>query len=105
MRVEELSMTANESNRTHATRIAPALFALFGLGVIFILAFAFVHGREVRANDERVEALAIENENGDFCRGLGLVLQIEGYARCVAGLTAIRRRQEERRNAEALGIL
>jgi hypothetical protein len=85
--------------------ITPATFALFGAGLIALLALAYVSGRDARVIADRAEATVIDGENAAFCAGLGLAPQTEVHARCMTGLTKIRRRQDERRNEDAMGLL
>jgi hypothetical protein len=81
------------------------MFALFGAGVVVLFAVAYVYGRDARLSAERAEAILIERENGALCAGLGLAPRTEVYAQCISGLTDIRRRQDERRNEDAMGLL
>ena len=75
------------------------------LCLIGVLAGAYSYGNAVRTNTQRADALAIENENHDFCSGLGLTPQSDTYSKCVLGLIEVRRHREERLNAEVAGIL
>jgi hypothetical protein len=64
---------------------------------------AFNHGRQARAEAEQAQAVASEQENHTFCINLGLAA--EGYLRCVTGLGDIRRLQQQRWEADAIGVL
>ena len=97
-------MSTSELQQPRAAWIAPATFALFGAGVVVLFAVACVYGRDARRSAERAEAIIVEGENVALCAGLGLAPQTEVYARCINGLTDIRRRQDERRNEDAMGM-
>jgi len=81
------------------------IFALFVASIVVLFAVAYVYGRDARLSAERAEAIIVERENGALCSSLGLAPQTEAYTRCISGLTDIRRRQDERRNEDAMGIL
>jgi len=98
-------MSASKLQRRRAAWIAPTMFALFGAGTVVLFAVAYVYGRDARLNAERAEASIVERESGALCASLGLAAQTEAYARCISGLTDIRRRQDERRNEDAMGML
>ena len=99
-------MSANELHRSdRATWIVSAMFSLFGLGVSILCVVAYIHGSDDQVKAALAEAVVVENENSSLCRALGLVLQTEGYMRCINGLAEIRRRHDDRRNEGALGIL
>ena len=97
-------MSASDLQHRRVAWIAPTLFALFGAGTVVLFAIAYVYGRDVRLSAERAEAIIVERENGALCTSLGLVPQSEAYTRCISGLTDIRRRQDERRNEDAMGM-
>ncbi len=98
--------TTNEFHSTHSvTWSVRAIFGFLVLGVVVLLSYAYTYGSAARASANRAEALMIQSENETFCTGLGLAPKTESYARCVAGLTEIRRRQQQRFNDDTMGIL
>ena len=104
-RYKELGISAGELQRHRAAWIAPMMLALVGAGIVVLLAFAHIYGRDARVIAERAEMIVVERENGAFCAGLGLAARTDTYTRCMNGLTDIRRRQDERRSDDAMGIL
>jgi hypothetical protein len=82
-------------------RIVAAAAALV---VVVVLGAALLFGRSAHAAAERAKAKEIEEESRVFCVSLGLASADEAYGRCVSGLASIRRRHEDRLNAEAMGV-
>ena len=97
-------MSASELH-PRLTWIAHTMFALFGAGIVILFAVAYIYGREARLSADRAEAVIVERENSALCADLGLAPQTEAHRRCISGLTDIRRRQDERRNEDAMGML
>jgi len=69
------------------------------------LAWAHVVGRNALAAVEQAELNEIEQENQNFCAGLGLKEQGADYVRCVSGLAEIRRKQKERWDAVTASLM
>src|ERR1043165_8960056 len=88
------SVNVRPQNRSNAW-IAPAFLAILVFGVFVVIAVTFENGREARADAKRAVAVLVENENRAFCGGLGFAPPMSTYAQCVAGLSEIRRLQQE----------
>ena len=76
-----------------------------GLIAAGIMAASFASGRSALEATQRANAVAIDNENQTLCDGLGFRLETETYRKCVAGLSEIRLRHEQRLLVEASGLL
>ena len=103
--VVRVGTSAGERGQQRAAWIVPTMSVLFGVGIAVLLAVAYVYGRDARISAERAELIIVESENRAFCGSLGLAPQTAAYTLCLNGLTAIRRRQDERRNEDAMGML
>ena len=79
--------------------------ALIVFAALLVLAISFLYGQKVRAAVTLNTATAVEDENRAFCTSLGIAPATEAYTRCADGLANVRRLQQERFNAEAMGIL
>jgi hypothetical protein len=79
--------------------------ALIVFAALLVLAISFLYGQKVRAAVTLNTATAVEDENHAFCTSLGVAPATEAYARCADGLANVRRLQQERFNAEAMGSL
>ncbi len=83
-------------------------YLVMGIGAVCLVVLfgtVYQYGLAARAAAERSEVALLEQENHDFCTGLGLADKSDAYARCTSGLTPIRQRQRERFDAESAGIL
>jgi hypothetical protein len=85
------------------------IMSAVAIGVTILLAAifisAFTTGRVARMNAEQAEAVRIQQENQTFCRGLGFVLGSGAYANCTEGVADIRRRQREKWEMDATGLI
>jgi hypothetical protein len=79
--------------------------ALIVFAALLVLAISFLYGQKVRAAVTLNTATVVEDENRAFCTSMGVAPATEAYSRCADGLANVRRLQQERSNAAAVGIL
>ena len=92
-------------NREHGPFQQRTAGALIVLAAVIVLGASLLYGQKVRAAVERNIATVVEDENHAFCTSLGITPATEAYTHCADGLANVRRLQQERFNAEAMGIL
>ena len=93
---------ASIEERSHPAYLVMAVSAVC---LVVLFGTVYQYGLAARVAAERSEVALVQQENHDFCTGLGLADKSDAYARCTGGLTAIRLRQRERFDAESAGIL
>ena len=90
--------------RTFTSSGAIAATAVGALALIFAFLFAYDYGSVLHRNAVSAETAAIENEDVTFCGELGIGRESDLFARCKDGLASVRRAQQDRTNAAAIGI-
>ena len=77
---------------------------LVGFGSAFVLVMAFSIGRESLRETAAARARTVDMESRSFCGGLGFKSQSELFARCMNGLTDIRRQAREQLEQETASL-
>ena len=100
-----MSMNPTQENATVGRSTVCIGFAVIAAVLVAIAIVVVPHATELRKAAELKRTLEILDENRSVCEKWGMKSGTREYEGCTTDLNAIRSKQEQRQNADAMGFL